>query len=176
MRMRGAGSGGVGVLGDRRVAARLAEPAGPGVEFLFDRRVPQTGGTIDLLGIARSGVWVIDVKRDDGRVARRDVGGLFRSENHLFVSGRDATSLVTGVQWQLDVVRDVIGSSKIVSRAAMCFVEAKWTLLARSFDIRGVRICGSRSLGAQLRAEAARTEQIRTLASKLSTAFPPTAA
>ena len=90
------------------------------------------------------------MKRDDGRVARRDVGGLFRSEDRLFVNGRDATALVTGVQWQLDVVRDVIGS-KIASRAALCFVEAEWTLFARPFDIRGVRICGSRSLGAQLR-------------------------
>lgn len=165
-----------GALGRARPAVKSLDVGGPGIELLADRRVPQTGGTIDLLAVARSGVWVIGVKHDPGRVGRRDLGGLFRSDGRLFVNDRDATSLVTDAQWQLDLVRDALGSTHVPSRAALCFVDAEWSMLARPFDIRDVRICGPRGLAGQVRAAGPLPRgQIRTLAGRLAKAFPPLA-
>lgn len=86
-------------------------------------------GSIDHLVIASSGVWVIDAKRYRGKVERRDVGGLFRSDLRLYVGGRDRTKLIEGLGWQRNAVVDALDGHPVPVHQALSFVDADWPLL-----------------------------------------------
>ncbi|MGP8209226.1 MAG: nuclease-related domain-containing protein, partial [Acidimicrobiales bacterium] len=83
-----------GSEGERRLAAHLLRTVGDRAVLLHDRKVPRTRGNIDHLAIAASGVWVIDAKHYTGLVERRDMGGWFKTDYHLYVGGRDRTKVV----------------------------------------------------------------------------------
>jgi Nuclease-related domain len=91
-----------GAEGERRLARRLNAAVGDLGVVLHDRRVPGTRGNIDHLVIVPTGVWVIDAKTWSGKVECREVGGWFRTDERLFVGGRDRSKAVEGMSWQVD--------------------------------------------------------------------------
>jgi hypothetical protein len=125
--------------GERRLAQHLQHSLGDRAVFLHDRKVPGTRGNIDHLAIAPSGVWVIDAKNYDGKIERRDVGGWFKVDYRLFVSGRNRMRLVDGLDWQVKAVRSALRDDEEVPvRAALCFTDATWKLFAKPFKIGAV--------------------------------------
>lgn len=120
-----------GAAGEERVASVLEQRLGDRAVLLHDRKVPRTRGNIDHLAIAASGVWIIDAKRYQGKVERRDVGGLFTTDLRLYVGGRDRTKLVHALDWQLDVVLMVLDGAEVPVHRALSFVDAEWPLLFR---------------------------------------------
>jgi hypothetical protein len=56
-------------------------------------------------------VWIIDAKNYDGRVERRDCGGLRRVDDRLYVNGRDRTNLMIGLTAQAATVGSVLTST-----------------------------------------------------------------
>jgi hypothetical protein len=98
-------SGGQGETSNGAFLDRLREE---GIAVLHDRRIPGSRANIDHVVISQTGVFVIDSKRYKGRVERRDVGGLFRTNLRLCVGGRDRTKLVSGMTPQLDAIRKVL--------------------------------------------------------------------
>lgn len=128
-----------GADGEQRVAAILHEKLGDRAVLLHDRKVARTRGNIDQLAIAASGVWIIDAKRDTGKVERRDVGGLLRTDFRLYVGGRDRTKAVDGLGWQLDAVCIVLDDVSVPVHPSLGFVGADWPLLFKKpFQLRGV--------------------------------------
>src|SRR3954454_8966285 len=58
-----------GAGGEERVAKALAKHLDRGGVLLHDRRIPRSQANIDHIAVAPSGVWVIDSKRYQGKVA-----------------------------------------------------------------------------------------------------------
>ena len=131
----------VGEVGELAVAKRLAECEG--VIALHDRRVPGTKGNVDHLAIGPGGVYIVDAKRYEGKVERRDVGSFFRPDIRLYVNNRDRTKVVKGMTWQVEAVRkamDARGHADVPLRAVLCFVEGEWSLFAKPILLDGVTI------------------------------------
>lgn len=128
----------VGAEGERRAAEFLAEAQG--VEVLHDRRIPGSKANIDHIAIGPSGVFVIDAKKYTGAVEVRDVGSLFRTDERLYVNGRDRTKLVDGVLWQGEVVRTALSDDfpDVDVRGVLCFIGCEWGLIMRCKRIKGV--------------------------------------
>jgi hypothetical protein len=126
---------------------------------LHDRRIPGTRANIDHIAVTRSGaVWAIDAKNYSGKVQRIDKGGWFSTDLRLYVGRRDCTRLVPAMAKQVEAIRAALGDSVIrefsVSvRAALCFVNAEWSLFAKPLELGGVWIGWPKALGARLRAE-----------------------
>src|SRR5262249_38779315 len=127
--------------GEERVAATLHEKLEGRAVILHDRRVPGTRGNIDHVVIAQSGAWVIDAKQYSGKVEKRDVGGLFRTDVRLFVGGRDRTKLASGLDWQMAAIRSALADARVPIHGALSFVGAEWPLFfAKPFQLSGVWI------------------------------------
>lgn len=128
----------VGAEGERRVAEVLAETSG--IEVLHDRLVPGSRANIDHIVVGPSGVFVIDAKKYTGKIEVRNVGGVFRPDERLYVNGRDRTKVVEGVLGQIDVVRAVLGEgfADVEIRGVLCFVGCEWGWPMRMKHIKGV--------------------------------------
>lgn len=170
-----------GALGEERVATDLARRAGDRVLFLYDRRVPGTRGNIDIIAVAPSGVWVIDVKSSSGRVEHRDVGGLFKRDLRVYVGGRDRSSSVSGMGWQLSAVGKALGECGLALpggaapevHADLCFTGASWGLLAKPFLHDGILVTWSMRLADSLcRPGPLALEEIRAVHEELSRLLP----
>lgn len=98
-----------GAAGERRVGELLDGLADEGVVALHDRRIPGTKANIDHIAVTASGVWVIDAKRYEGLVAKKDVGGWFYTDERLFIGRRDCSKLIEGMARQVNVVRGALG-------------------------------------------------------------------
>lgn len=138
----------VGAEGELGVARTLA--ACPNVIALHDRRVPGTKGNVDHLAVGPAGVYIIDAKRYEGKIERRDVGSFFRPDERLYVAGRDRTKLVRQMAWQVEAVRaalDANGHVDVALRAVLCFVDSEWPLLfARPLHLDGVTVLWPKAL------------------------------
>lgn len=132
----------IGAEGERKLGAGLDGLAGAGVITLHDRLRPRTTANIDHIAVAPSGVWVIDAKRYSGQVAKKDVGGWFRTDVRLFVGRRDCTKLVTAMSKQVDAVRAALGdtSGEVPVRPMLCFVDADRQWFAKPFELDGVLV------------------------------------
>lgn len=128
----------VGAQGESRVAEVLADVEG--IEVLHDRLMPSSRANIDHLVVGPTGVFVVDAKKYDGRVEVRDVGGLFRTDERLYVKNRDRTKLVDGVERQVEAVRDTLGEkfADVAVRGVLCFVGSEWGWIMRTKRVRGV--------------------------------------
>jgi hypothetical protein len=165
-----------GSEGERRLAERLQREVGDRAVLLHDRKVPGTLGNIDHIVVAASGVWVIDAKAYDGRVERRDVGGLFKIDMRLYVRGRDKTKLARDLGWQIEAVEVARGELETPISAALCFVEANWKLFARPFQLDGVWITWPAKLVDMIAAAGPlSSDQVREIASRIASALPPEA-
>jgi len=139
-----------GAVGEERVGAVLDRLASDSRRVLHDRRIPGSKANIDHLVVDSSGIWVIDAKRYAGKPERRVEGGLFRPKvEKLFVKGRDKTSLIEGVQWQMSKVQEALPGIPVVG--ILCFVDAEWGLLDPSFSVRDITIAWPRKLASMLK-------------------------
>ena len=130
-----------GADGERRVSAHLRREFGDRAIMLDDRKVPGTKGNIDHIVVAPSGVWVIDAKKYQGRVERRDVGGWRTVDQRLYVNERDQTKLTTAMSWQVAAVHEVLmqaGLESVPIHSALCFADSTGGLFAKPFRINGV--------------------------------------
>ncbi len=141
-----------GSEGERRLAAHLLRTVGDRAVLLHDRKVPRTRGNIDHLAVAASGVWVIDAKNYTGLVQRRDKGGWFKTDYHLYVGGRDRTKIVAGLGWQVEAVRSALGGVEVPIHAALCFIEADWNLFAKPFQLDSVWVTWAQKLAEMIAA------------------------
>lgn len=109
---------------------------------LHDRLAPGMRAKIDHVAVAPAGVWVINAKGYAGQVRRKDVGGLFSKEVHLWVGRRDCTKVLDAMADQVTAVRRALGSewAEVPVRPMLCLVDAEWGLVAKPFALRGVLV------------------------------------
>ena len=119
--------------GERRLATLLAKAVDDKVALLHDRRIPRSQANIDHIAVAASGIWIIDAKNYKGKVEQRDVGGLFKSDQRLYVDNRDRTQLVRGLARQIDSVLEALDDAEVPIDAALCFVDAEWGFFSKPF-------------------------------------------
>lgn len=150
------------------------------VIVLHDRRIPGSRANVDHIAVTRSGgVWAIDAKNYRGKVQRIDRGGWFSTDERLHVGRRDCSKLVAGMAKQVEALKRAIGEPvmqefDVTVRAALCFVDAEWSLFAKPFALDGVWIGWAEALGARLQAEGALApEHLRLLARRVAEALPP---
>ena len=168
----------VGAEGEKTLGAGLDSLAAAGVIVLHDRLRPGTTANIDHLAVTPAGVWVIDAKRYKGQVAKKDVGGWLSSDVRLFVGRRACMNLVTGMEKQVDAVRDALGTERsgVGVYPMLCFVDAEWRWFAKPFALNGVRVTWPRAAREQLVEPGPwALEQIRTIAGVLNKRLPPAA-
>ncbi|HHW83737.1 MAG TPA: NERD domain-containing protein [Actinomycetales bacterium] len=161
-----------GAAGEVAVGRRLDALHGEGIITLHDRLVPGSRANIDHIVITRGGVWVADSKKYRGRPELRVEGGFRRPRiEKVVVAGRDRTGLVDAVLRQADLVREAVPGVPV--RAALCFVEADWSLLAGSFATRGLEVLSPRKLASLIRRGNEGNLDVPSIGRFLATRFPP---
>jgi hypothetical protein len=112
-------------------------------------------------------------------VQRLDKGGWFSTDERLHVGRRDCSKLVVGMAKQVDAIKTLLGEPMmqefaVTVKAALCFVDAEWSLFGTPFALDGVWAGWPKALGARLLAEGALPpEQLRLLARRVAEALPP---
>jgi hypothetical protein len=94
-------------------------------------------------------VFVVDAKNRSGAIRVRDVGGLFRKDERLFVGRRDVSGLADNLRWEAELVRRALETAMSVPPdviPVLCFVGGEWPLFKPPTEFRGVRLEGTRSL------------------------------
>lgn len=135
--------------------------------------MPRTRGNIDHLVIGPTGAWIVDAKAYTGKIERRDKGGLFTTEMHLYVGGRDRSKAVTGLQWQVDAVRAVLEDDSVPVHPVLCFTDAEWGLFSRPFTLDGVLCTYAKALAQVINAPGPLgPERVVQIAQQLATALP----
>jgi hypothetical protein len=121
-------------------------------------------------------VFVIDVKHYGGRLEKRNVGNIIRSDLRLYVGGCDRTVLLHGVEDQAEVVRDALrpaGFGVAPVRGVLCFVGAEWGLFDSPFKLGNVLVTYPKFLYRLLGKDArVATSAIQDAARALATALP----
>ena len=169
-----------GSKGEQILAEHMTKALGGRAVLLNDRTVPRTRGNIDHIVVAPGGVWVIDAKRWSGLVELRDVGGWFRTDQRLYVKGRDRTSTVRNMAWQVEAVRNALAGIEgdgagleVPVHAALCFVEAEWKFFSKPFVLEGVRVSGPKSLGVAIAEDGPLSrDEVLEVAAHLAEALP----
>ena len=129
----------VGAEGEERVAEVLRDVVG--IEVLHDRLVPgKRRANIDHVVIGPNGVFVVDAKQYTGGIERRDVGGMFRVDDRLYVNNRDRTALVDAMLGQVKVVRSALATRfpDVPVHGVLCFVGCTWNRPMRPKHVKGV--------------------------------------
>lgn len=163
-----------GADGERRVAEVLADV--PGIEVLHDRLVPgQRGANIDHIVVGPSGVFVVDAKKYSGRLEVRDVGGIFRLDERLYVAGRDRSKTIDGVLGQVEVVRAALGDEfgEVPVRGVLCFIGCDWGFRLKAKELRGVRIVWPLALPETVAADGVHTARVAAVAERLRSQLRP---
>jgi hypothetical protein len=163
-----------GAQGERELADALE--GAPDIVVLHDRKVPGTRGNIDHLVIAPAGLFVVDAKRYHGALQIRDKGGLFRTDERLYVGGRDCSHLADNMAWQVSAVEALLESvqHKASVTPVLCFLGVEWPLLFRPDSYRSVRIDSPKSLRKLITAtQVLDSAEIDKLARILAAGFPP---
>lgn len=162
-----------GAEGERQLGRHLDSLTGQGVVVLHDRANPRSRTNIDHIVVAPSGIWVIDTKNYKGRVEKRDVGSWLRADLCLYVGGRNRTDLVDGMDWQVEVVRDVVGPD-VPIRPALCFIGVDFPIYAMKFMISGVMVTCVRALKKAIRRPGPLPgHEVARLAALIDEALPP---
>lgn len=165
-----------GAAGERRVGELLDGLSDAGVVALHDRRIPGTKANVDHLAVTASGVWVIDAKRYEGLVAKKDVGGWFSTDERLFVGRRDCTKLIEGMGRQVNVVRGALGVTwaQLPVLPLLCFVDAEWGWFAKPFTLDGVTVAWPKATAEMLRQPGTLNPgQVQQVANHLASQLPP---
>ncbi len=163
-----------GQAGEESVGTLLDEHTahGPAI-VLHDRRMPRGRGNVDHIAIAPTGVYVIDAKAWHGKVAAPTP--LFGRQK-LLIAGRDRTSLIDGLDRQVEVVSAALGDdrSDIAVRGVLCFTRAELPLV-RTLTIRSHLLLCRKALAKRINQEgrSPRTRSSRSLASSMPPYLPP---
>lgn len=163
----------VGADGERRVAEVLAEAQG--IRVMHDRLVPRSRANIDHLAIGPAGVFVVDAKKYTGQIEVRNVGGLLRTDERLYVKGRDRSKLVESMHWQVEVVRTALGEefADVEVRGVLCFVGCEWGGRMRKKVIGGVTVLWLEALPAHVSADGGLGGRIDAIADHLGEKLRP---
>jgi hypothetical protein len=169
-----------GANGEFRLAEFIQRGVGDHVIPLHDRLIPGTRANIDHLWIAPTGVWIVDSKSYKGKVVKRDVGPLWRTEYKVYVGGRDRTKLAAAMQFQVDAVlaalRSDPGAKGTDVHAALCFVDSDWGLLDFPFQVGSVWVLYPGALRKRLKKSGSLSqEQMDHLAKRLALSLPAAA-
>jgi hypothetical protein len=162
-----------GAEGEERVAEVLADV--PGIEVLHDRRVPKSKANLDHLVVGPRGVFIVDAKKyKSGKVEARDVGGLFRTDERLFVGGRDQTKVVDAMTWQIDTVRTALGDDlgSVAIHGVLCFIGLEWGFRPKAKRVRGVTVVWPLGLADVVRAPGDHTVDVERITAHLRKALP----
>jgi hypothetical protein len=169
----------VGARGEETVGRNLEALRTEGIAVLHDRRIPGSKANIDHIVISPAGVFIVDPKNYRGRVERRDVGGLLRTDLRLYVGGRDKTKLVEGMGRQVAAVRAVLAQdekwSDVPVTPVLLFISPEnWSLLNfRPLRFGEIYVLWEKALGKLLRAEAKiSSDAVPELERMLATALP----
>ena len=169
-----------GAAGERAVATKLEDLVPEHAEVLHDRSMRRPDGTIsraniDHIAIAATGVWVVDAKTHKGALEVRRSGGFLSPRvEELYIGGRKRSSLLEGLQRQVDAVQAALASvqADVPVRGALCFVGTELPWFGTS--IRGVPLVGRRGLGKLLKRPGELGASDRaSVAAFLSERFPP---
>ncbi len=137
---------------------------------LHDRRGSRRRGNVDHIVIAPTGVYVIDAKAWHGKVA-----ALFGRQK-LLIAGRDRTSLIDGLDRQVEVVRATLDDNHgdVAVRGVLCFTRAELPLV-RTLTIRSHLLLYRKALAKRINQEgrSPRTRSSRSLASSMPPYLPP---
>jgi hypothetical protein len=134
-----------GAIGERDVARRLEKAfLGDDVELLHDRGIPGRRANIDHLVIAPGGVTVIDAKNVTGRIKVERVGLPWKRRSELRIRGRTKTSLVEGVERQMQAVREALVDVGLAAdiRGCLCFTRRDELPMFGKPEIRGIALVG----------------------------------
>jgi hypothetical protein len=124
-------------------------------------------------------VWAIDAKNYSGKVQRIDKGGWFSTDLRLYVGRRDCTKLVQGIEKQTAAIRAAFTDLRsrdvnVDVRAALCFLNAQWSLFAKPFRLNGVWVGWPKGLVEELRESGELTpEQLESLSYLVASSLPP---
>lgn len=161
-----------GAWGEQWVGGNLERLLGDRALVLHDRKVPSTRGNIDHIAIASSGVWVIDAKNYDGRVELRDVGGWFKTDQRLYIGGRDRTKLIGGLDWQVAVVEECVAELDVHVLPILCLVRG-WGRWQKSFEIDGTFVTWSAELARWIAEPGPLSaEMVELVTARLASALP----
>src|SRR5262249_46724298 len=124
-----------------------------------------------------SGVWVVDAKAYKGKLAKREVGPIWRRENELIVAGRNRTQLAKGVERQVEAVVAALRPDPELRgtevHAALCFVEAERGLFDFPFQMGNVWVTSPRALRKRLKKSGSvSTEVMGRIARRLDLSLP----
>lgn len=163
----------VGAEGEQRVAEVMATATG--VEVLHDRRVPGSRANIDHIVVGPGGVFVVDAKKYTGAIEVRDLGGLFRLDERLYVNGRDRTSVVDGVLGQIEVVRTALGDAfpGVEVRGVLCFIGCGWGWRMRPKVVKGVTALWPTALPEHVSADGPHAPEVDSIAAHLRQRLKP---
>ena len=166
--------------GESRLAAFVEREVGDRVIALHDRVIPGTRRNIDHIFVAPSGVWVVDAKSYKRKVVKRDVGPFWRTENKVFVGGRDRSKLAAGVESQVEAVLAALRPDPEVKgtsvHAALCFVDSEWGLLDSPFQVRSVWVLYPGALRKRLKKDGPlSSELMQRIAKRLALSLPAAA-
>ena len=155
-----------GAAGERAVGARLDKLRTAGVLTLHDRRVPGRRANIDHIAVSSAGVFVIDTKNVSGKVSP--------TRNGLRVAGRRRDQMISGVQGQIAVVRQVLDDQSLspdAIRGVLCFTRAELPWLRPSPG--GIALMNPRGLERKLRGPGTLSPaQVRDFATVLAQRLP----
>jgi hypothetical protein len=162
-----------GAVGEQRLAEALAGL--PDVIALHDRKVPGTRGNIDHLVVGPAGLFVVDAKHYKGSIRIRDKGGLFRTDYHLYVGGRDCSHLADNMGWQVKAVETLLASVEVTMpiTPVLCFIDVDWPRFFQPESFHGVRLEDPKSLRKLITATPALdSAAVEQLARILAKGFP----
>jgi hypothetical protein len=112
-------------LTDRFLFKNLAQKS----IILNDRELPGTKANIDHIVVAPSGIWIIDSKYWEGKIAYKP-DKLLGMNTRLFVGGEDRTSKVEAIYDMVIPVAQIIGDRSVVINPAVVFTWGNWNLPA----------------------------------------------
>ena len=163
-----------GSEGERILAESLTRRIGDRAVLLHDRKIPRSSANIDHLAIASSGVWIIDSKKYNGSLQRRDKGGWRKIDYRVYVNGRDRSKLAKGLHKQEVVVRTALGDVDVPIHAALCFIDAEWNFFLKPFHVEGVLVTYGKKLAEMIAASGPLSDDdVLRVANILDVALPP---
>ncbi len=132
---------------ERRLGRLLDRELGPVAIVLHDRQTG-TGGRIDHLVVAASGVWVIDARHAAGRVERERIGRR-RTAAWLHLRNGQRVPIVEEEDESVDVVQghlDRMGFGWLDVCPVVCLTNANWGVLRKPFEVDAKLVTWGRAL------------------------------
>ena len=164
-----------GVSKERRLPATVRRELGDSVIVLDDRVNPRSGGRIEHLIVAPSGLWIVDTSSCGSTNVYSSVHSR-RAKADAFTDGRNRGKLVAAMQAECDsvgAVLQMIGSPGIPVHGAVCFADTDRPRFGGSSEVNGVWIGYTRTLIKRVKQERFYTaDQVLNLAHQLAHQIP----